>query len=108
MTDKLSKALGFEACDTEAYRTGTFVRSMNGYCLCADCAEMTNEQIEARLGRSVYDEPSWFKSYEWEYWSEEQWVAQFAKAEALKESKRSETDGKKQQSAIPKAMVAVG
>ncbi len=65
MWEKIGKALGYEECDTEAFRTGTFTRSMNGYCLCANCAKMTDEEVEARLGRSVYAEPNWFVSDEW-------------------------------------------
>lgn len=108
LTEKIGRALGYEECDIQAYRRGEFTKSMNGYCLCADCSEMTDEQIEARLGRSVYAEPTWLRTYEWEIWTDDQWVAQFAKAEALKGSKKAETDGKKQQVVKPKAMVAVG
>jgi hypothetical protein len=80
----MGKALGYEECDTEAYRTGTFVRSMNGYCLCADCAKMTDEEVEARLGRSVYAAPAWYVSDEWMDWNDEQWERQIAEAQSIK------------------------
>ncbi len=35
---RMGKALGYEECDIEAFATGTFVRLINGYCLCAECA----------------------------------------------------------------------
>jgi hypothetical protein len=84
MWGKIGKALGYEDCDIEAQRQGIFLRSMNGYCLCAECAKMTDEEIEARLGRSVYDEPEWFVSDEWMDWNDEQWARQIAEAQSMK------------------------
>ncbi len=84
LSEKLGKVLGYEECDTEAYQQGNFVRSMNGYCLCADCATMTDEEVEARLGRSVYAEPAWLSSLVWQYWTDEQWET---KAKEIQEKK---------------------
>ncbi len=73
MWEKIGKALGYEDCDIEAFARGIFTRSLNGYCLCADCAEMTDEEVESRLGRSVYDEPMWLETGEYMLWTDKMW-----------------------------------
>jgi len=84
MFAKIGRALGYEDCCIDSFRNGYNKTSHGGYCPCPECEKMSLEELEARLGRSVYNPPNWSKGDEWLKWSDERWAEEAENARRLK------------------------
>lgn len=84
LLSKFGKALGYPECCTESFRQGNNRKSYAGYCLCPDCEHLTQEEVEARLGRSLHLPPVWFSEGLWQYFTEAAWKREYKNAENLK------------------------